>query len=247
MGDNVDRWRQAQAAERAFWEGSQMRQSIVRNVQNGLYARTAGRQLEWLEREMALRSTSHILEVGSAAIGVINYMNIGERWAVDPLALYFADEFSELLDVGVQTICGVGEALPFPSEYFNIVLCGVLNHVIVPERLLHEVWRTLAPGGILLLSTVVHSAVIVTFLRARENVEHVLQFPARKDLHFYSVRLLHNLLTKCQFSIVGGRWEKEPSILPSDEMWKLRGRRWEVLSRKWNRQPLSKPISYCGG
>jgi len=112
------------------------------------------------------------------------------------------------------------------------VLCAVLNHVITPKLLLQEVWRVLAPGGVLLMSTVVHSPATAAFLWFRETAERFIKYPGRKDSHFYTVPSLRRLIESCRFQVLAGQWEEQSSILPNDEMQKFRGRRWEMLSRK---------------
>jgi SAM-dependent methyltransferase len=45
-------------------------------------------------------------------------------------------------------VCGLGEALPFPAEAFDLVIgLWVLEHLAQPERVLSKIRRVLAPGG----------------------------------------------------------------------------------------------------
>jgi len=50
---------------------------------------------------------------------------------------------------------GVGEALPFPDQSFEIVYCcDVLEHVTDLERVIAEIARMLIPGGVFLYDTI---------------------------------------------------------------------------------------------
>jgi len=51
-------------------------------------------------------------------------------------------------DKEMHFVCGIGEALPFPGESFDLVIgLWVLEHLAAPGRVLSEINRLLAPGG----------------------------------------------------------------------------------------------------
>ncbi len=51
-----------------------------------------------------------------------------------------------------RVVCGVGEALPFPDNSFDLILSHeVLEHVQDDRKAISEIVRTLAPGGRLVL------------------------------------------------------------------------------------------------
>lgn len=55
----------------------------------------------------------------------------------------------------LNPVNGAGEKLPFPADYFDVVMCmDVLEHVQKPESLLSEVSRTLQAGGLLYLTAI---------------------------------------------------------------------------------------------
>jgi SAM-dependent methyltransferase len=51
-----------------------------------------------------------------------------------------------------EVVCGAGEKLPFPSDYFDLVLSHeVLEHVQDDQQAVNEIIRVLKPGGRLIL------------------------------------------------------------------------------------------------
>lgn len=64
-------------------------------------------------------------------------------------------EFPRTLESAQKTprvVCGVGEALPFPDNSFDLILSHeVLEHVQDDHKAISEIVRTLAPGGRLVL------------------------------------------------------------------------------------------------
>lgn len=99
---------------------------------------------------------SRVLEVGSGAHGLIFFFDGGERVGVDPLA----DHYKELFPIWqrrVQTIAAFGEKLPFEDASFDVVLSdNVVDHAESPRRIVEEIARVLAPGGLLYFTVNVH-------------------------------------------------------------------------------------------
>jgi SAM-dependent methyltransferase len=95
--------------------------------------------------------TRKILQIGPAANGEIHFLP-GVRYAIDPLASYFKENFSSLMDPQVQFAEGMAEDLPYPDSLFDVVLIlNVLDHCWNPGQVLSEITRCLHGGGLLLL------------------------------------------------------------------------------------------------
>ena len=60
--------------------------------------------------------TRKIIQIGPAANGEIHFLS-GERYAIDPLATYFKDNFSPLIDPSVNFIEGMAEKMPYPDSF----------------------------------------------------------------------------------------------------------------------------------
>ena len=103
-----------------------------------------------------LTGAERVLEVGSGAHGLIFFFEGGEKVGIDPLA----DEYRTLFPAWqerARTIAAFGEQLPFEDSSFDIVLCdNVVDHAESPSRILAEIARVLAPGGLLYFTVNVH-------------------------------------------------------------------------------------------
>lgn len=140
------RWRAAQAAECQFWK--RWRQiPVYKDVQLEEYWKA---QTELLGLEPATLAGKTVLDLGCGPVGLINFLPVtGPRRAVDPLL----HRYTECIRAhGIGFCAARGEALPFPSESMDVVLCfNVLDHVAEAGTVLEEVRRLLRPGGTLYL------------------------------------------------------------------------------------------------
>ncbi|HUG45791.1 MAG TPA: class I SAM-dependent methyltransferase [Sphingomicrobium sp.] len=104
----------------------------------------------------ALPAKARVLEVGSGAHGLIFFFDAAERVGVDPLA----DEYKTLFPKWqgqAHTIAAGGEQLPFEDASFDVVLSdNVVDHAESPRRIVEEIARVLAPGGLLYFTVNVH-------------------------------------------------------------------------------------------
>ena len=96
-----------------------------------------------------------VLEVGSGAHGLIFSFEGRQRVGVDPLAVEYAQLFP--WQRRASTVAAAGERLPFRNDAFDIVLCdNVVDHAEGPRKIVEEMARVLAPGGILYFTVNVH-------------------------------------------------------------------------------------------
>jgi ubiquinone/menaquinone biosynthesis C-methylase UbiE len=155
------RWQQAQEYERGFW------QRLGRNIEAGLvgeldwYRWRAARVQELLARTQPSRPLGgRVLEIGSGPIGIINFLDCAERYAVDPLESFYAQQPSliRLRNPGATYLAGSGEQLPIEDASCALVIIdNVIDHTYAPERILREISRVLEPSGQMYLSVNVHT------------------------------------------------------------------------------------------
>jgi SAM-dependent methyltransferase len=109
-----------------------------------------------LEAIRPIPDDARVLEVGSGAHGLIFYFGSTNGVGVDPLADHYARLFPAWQS-RAKTVAAPGEALPFDDHSFDIVLCdNVVDHATDPARIVRELVRVLAPGGLLYFTVNVH-------------------------------------------------------------------------------------------
>ena len=102
---------------------------------------------EW-KKFINLNKNSRILQIGCGPEDVINYVSIGRRYAIDPLAEFYKEKF-KLNYKSIFFSSARAEKLPFKDNYFDVVvLANVLDHVEQPEKALSEIKRVLKEKGI---------------------------------------------------------------------------------------------------
>jgi len=156
-----DRWLKAQEYEQGFWRKS------AAAIEKG----TVG-ELDWygwrarqLEDRLAslpspVAKTGKVLEIGSGPIGIVNFLEWGERYAVDPLEHFYRQtpSLTRLRRPGATYLKGTGEQLPMPDASCSLVIIeNVIDHTFAPGKILKEISRVLAPGGWLYLLVNVHT------------------------------------------------------------------------------------------
>ncbi len=104
----------------------------------------SGEELEALVRK-CLTSDTYVLDLGCGRGGVMELF-----WREVQLSIGLDPDAASLLQhrTLMPLTCGLGEALPFPSETFQLVIgLWVLEHLRQPEKTLSEIQRVLRPGG----------------------------------------------------------------------------------------------------
>jgi len=155
------RWQQAQQYERGFWE--RLGAGIERGAVGQLdwYKWRAERLEALLDRVPGSFSRrGRVLEIGSGPIGIVNFLDWGERFAIDPLESFYRQQASlvTLRTAGATYLSGSGEQLPIDDESCALVIIdNVIDHTFAPERILQEISRVLQPAGRLYLSVNVHT------------------------------------------------------------------------------------------
>lgn len=151
----------AQEHEQVFWQRSA--EGIEEGTRGELdwYDWKAGRLEEHLASVPNPRPREgRVLEIGSGPIGIINSLEWGERFAIDPLEDFYRQQPSliKLRKPGSTYLQGTGERLPFPDGWFSLVIIdNVIDHTHAPAAVLQEISRVLERSGHLYLSVNVHT------------------------------------------------------------------------------------------
>ena len=120
-----------------------------------LTAETA-RVRQRIEEVHPIAADARVLEVGCGSTGHIFFFGAKDGTGVDPLADHYARLFPAWYG-RARTVATGGESLPFPDASFDLVLCdNVVDHAEGPQRIVNEIARVLAPGGLLYFTVHVH-------------------------------------------------------------------------------------------
>jgi SAM-dependent methyltransferase len=121
--------------------------------------RSSHRVREVLESFQPVSAGARVIEVGSGAHGLIFYFGAEPGIGVDPLAVSYGRLFPSW-QRSAQTVAACGESLPFADQSFDVVLCdNVVDHGESPKKIVGEIARVLAPGGMLYFTVNVHHPV----------------------------------------------------------------------------------------
>lgn len=115
-------------------------------------------RLAWFDRHVSWPGRQ-VLDLGCA--GGFMAEALADRGAhvagIDPAAeaIAAARTHAAARSLDIDYAVGVGEALPYADQSFDIVVCvDVLEHVRDLRRVLQEIARTLRPGGVFLFDTI---------------------------------------------------------------------------------------------
>jgi len=110
---------------------------------------------------------------------------------------------------------GAVEEQNFPVNYFDVVFLGdVIEHLWNPKTVLEQVYRILAPEGIVALAYPMELNSLVPRIR---NAFHLRKQSPHKPYHlfYYATRTMRSLLERCGFQVV---LEKEEKLLRGQPM-----------------------------
>ena len=129
------------------------RDTILRMLQSSQRVR------EMLASICPIGAAARVLEVGSGAHGLIFYFGADNGVGIDPLAVSYAKLFPAWQS-RAPTVAAIGEALPFSDQAFDLVLCeNVVDHAEAPAKIVAELARVLASGGLLYFTVNIHHPV----------------------------------------------------------------------------------------
>jgi ubiquinone/menaquinone biosynthesis C-methylase UbiE len=159
---NRSRWVEAQGYESAFWQRLGERIEEGATPQLGWYKWRATRLKSLLSSSPTPAAVrGRVLEIGSGPIGIVNFLEVGERYAIDPLEGFYRQQASlvKLRDPGATYLEGSGEHLPFENGSVSLVIIdNVIDHTYAPDKILEEISRVLDAAGRMYLVVNVHTA-----------------------------------------------------------------------------------------
>lgn len=190
------RWLKAQNYEKLFWLKNR------KNFNNIDVERNLKNDVKRIKKEtkpyLRLNKTSKILQIGPGYKDIINFWDIGKKFAIDPLMNFYFKNFP-IKKNKIEFTKERAENLPYNSEYFDMILINnVLDHTQNPEKILSEIYRTLKKGGIMYLEVDTFSKILALIRFFAE----LLQIGDKAHPHTFTCNQIDNLLKRNNFNIV---------------------------------------------
>lgn len=196
------RWAKAQTYEKSFWQN--IANEIITKASNRLdwYSWKAGQLEQKIKKcfQFPNKVSCKILEIGSGPIGIVSFLDWGEKYAIDPLERFFSENQAliQLRNKNVRYLNGQGENLPFKNNDFSIIIIdNVIDHTHVPLKVLRESYRILKNNGLLFFTVNTHTR-WGTILHAIVSSLHI----DRGHPHSFSYKGVRSFLRSGQFVIV---------------------------------------------
>ncbi|MEO0388209.1 MAG: bifunctional 2-polyprenyl-6-hydroxyphenol methylase/3-demethylubiquinol 3-O-methyltransferase UbiG [Pseudomonadota bacterium] len=138
------------AVAASWWDDSVRWVRTLKNMVPG--------RLSWFDRHIDWRGKA-VLDLGCAGGFMAEALAArgAEVTGLDPAteAIEAARAHATAAGLTIRYDVGVGEALPYPADAFDAVVCvDVLEHVTSVDRVLAETARVLRPGGLFLFDTI---------------------------------------------------------------------------------------------
>lgn len=193
-----DKWVAAQEGEKQYWErvtgdggyldrhADDFRRSVPRFL-----AELSSSGFEYSEGSRAL-------QIGSGLFDLIDFLDKGERYALEPLEHWFSTLNDDHRDRSVVRFDGPAESIPMDDGCLDLVIShNMLDHVSSPSAVLRECRRVLRDEGRLWLRVHVFRSVSVIIKR----VLFSLQLDT-KHLFFWTGQSLRREIAEAGFEIL---------------------------------------------
>jgi ubiquinone/menaquinone biosynthesis C-methylase UbiE len=195
------RWEIAQNSEKEYW--NQFNKNNVLREANQFKDKADNLLISW-KKYIKIDNNTKFLQVGGAVFDVINQIKIGKRYAIDPLADFYKEKFN--LDYGeVNFKKGVGEKIPYPDKFFDVViLANVIDHVSSPEKVLSECRRVLKEDGLFYLDVYIATEGFIRISKIWAFIQKVFMNKIFNIHHpfMFSIKDVKKLLKKGEFKII---------------------------------------------
>ncbi|MFC1979979.1 class I SAM-dependent methyltransferase [Chloroflexota bacterium] len=189
------RFQLAQESERDYWE----------NLWKGIGDRQSQANEYWqhyiglLGKHARLRLNSKVLDIGCGPCGMINYLDLGQKYALDSLMDFYLSSFDMPKDV--KWVAGRGEDIPFKDCFFDTVITtNCIEHVKNPDRVLSEINRILKENQGFLFLTVNACSWWAKYVKV---FLETIGLGTPSHLHIFTATAVRQMLSRSGFTIIG--------------------------------------------
>jgi SAM-dependent methyltransferase len=144
------RWKQAQELEKQWWLRWKDRNDM-REVSQQMHE-DAAHHIGLLQQHLKIPPFPRVLQIGTGAQAFVHCCK-GSKFLLDPLSIFFKQNFSELISPESNIVEGMGESLPFKNDSFDVIFyVQTIDHVDQPAATVREVLRIAKPGAAIMIS-----------------------------------------------------------------------------------------------
>lgn len=204
------KWAVAQTGEKKHWIKNR-RRYVSDDFKTKLRLK-AEQNERWINQFIELREDSQILEIGGAAEPIIDFLSKGELTSLDPLNVFYLEQFPSLLNPKVRRVRATAEDIPFTDHFFDLIMIhNVLDHTRDPSLVTGELSRCLKADGILALSVDtfplfwVWGRKLFPLLGGRDHLLHPHSFSVGKVLRLLRDRRFEIVEAKLDLFMPGQR------------------------------------------
>jgi len=203
MQSKTKMWENALRLEKEYWLSSEFIERLPKRMKKRKEEADKFRKVYEKVSSVSFEE-SKILQIGSAAIGLINDLDKDLLYAVDPLKSFYEENFKMYLNPKVNYLEGVGEKLPFENNKFDWVICTkTLMHVSSPEKVLEEIHRVLKMDGKAYITLSIYEPVSCFFINRGKH----LRFLSIKDFNCYTVKSFSKFVESNGFKIINNKYK----------------------------------------
>jgi SAM-dependent methyltransferase len=182
---SVRRWKAAQEHELDYWTKKLVEPGKLDEEISGY--RKRAKEIVAIMREYLRLEQCVALQIGPAAVGEIHFLPCPWRCAVDPLATRY-NSICPQAAANFLYVAGRGEAIPVRAASIDLVIStNLLDHVIDPAAVVHEIARILKPTGYIYFENHLYSRSAAGIRKMLEMSFRVLHIPMTDMKHPHSI------------------------------------------------------------
>lgn len=145
---NTQSWIIAQEGEIKFWK------HIVENKEYlDVHAEDFKKEIPLFIEQLKISGfipgiNTNILQIGCALFDLIDFLPLGNKFAIEPLEEYFSSLNDHHRDHAVKRVTGKAEELPYENSTMDVIIShNMFDHVDSPTNVLQEMRRVIKEEG----------------------------------------------------------------------------------------------------